>query len=111
MNEVNFDQSDVDQNRTIVMLTCIIEIIVPFIFFLPLVACKESEYGKFYANQCFLLFICDVVAGVLTRIPIISYLGWVIGVVMLVVGIINAINAYNGVRKGIPLIGTIEIFK
>ncbi len=111
MNEEYFEQSDVEQNKTIVMLTCVIEIIIPIIFFLPLVACKDSAYGKYYANQCFLLFICDVAAGILTRIRIISYAGWLIGVVLLIFGILNAVNANSGARKGIPLIGSIEIFK
>ena len=102
-----FDQNDVQQNKTIVMLTCVLVIFCPILFFLPLVACKDSPYAKFYANQCLLIFIGDLVAG-LTAIILI---GGIIGIAVFIFAIINAVNANNGLRKGIPLVGGIEIIK
>ena len=102
-----FDQSDVEQNKTIVLLTCVLMIFVPVIFFLPLVACNNSPYARFYANQCLLLFIADLIAGAATFVVI----GFFLGIVLFVFTIINAVNANNGARKGIPIIGGIEIIK
>lgn len=102
-----FDQSDVEQNKTIVMLTCVLVIFIPILFFLPLVACKDSEYAKFYANQCLLIFLGDIVAGITAFILI----GGIIGIAVFIFAIINAVNANNGLRKGIPLLGGITIIK
>ena len=102
-----FDQNDVQQNKTVVLLTCILIIFIPILFFLPLVACKDSPYAKFYANQCLLLFIANIIAGVTTFIVI----GIFIYIAVFIFEIINAVNANNGLRKGIPLIGGIEIIK
>lgn len=102
-----FDQSDVEQNKTIVLLTCVLVIFFPILFFLPLVACNNSPYGRFYANQCLLIFIADIIAGATSFIVI----GIFVGIAVFVFAIMNAVNANNGVRKGIPLIGGIEIIK
>ncbi|MBQ8780070.1 MAG: hypothetical protein IJZ72_00145 [Oscillospiraceae bacterium] len=101
MGEVYFDQNDVEQNKTIVLLTCILCIFVPFLFFLPIVACKDSEYGKFYANQCLILFIGYLVSCITAVVVI----GGLLGIVVLVFSIMNAVNASNGVKKAIPLVG------
>lgn len=107
MNEEYFDQSDVEQNKTVVLLTCILIIFIPILFFLPLVACPNSAYGRYYANQCLLLFICYIVSAITTFILI----GAVIGVIVFIFAIMNAVNANKGIRKGIPLLGNIEIIK
>lgn len=101
-----FSQEDIAQNKTIVLLTAILQIFVGIIFFLPLVCCKDSEYGKFYANQGLLLLIMSVATTVLGFIPV---LGWIaapiVGIAALVFAIMNAVNASKGLRKGIPFIG------
>lgn len=101
-----FDQADIEQNKTIVLLTAILQIFIGIIFFLPLICCKDSEYGKFYANQGLLLLIMSVATTILGFIPI---LGWIaapiVGIAALVFAIMNAVNASKGLRKGIPLIG------
>ena len=102
-----FDQSDVEQNKTVVLLTCILVIFFPILFFLPLVACKDSPYARFFANQCLLIFIGDIIAGATAIILV----GGLIGIAMFIFSIVNAVNANNGMRKGIPLVGGIEIIK
>ncbi len=56
--------------------------------------------------------LMDVAAGIVLIIPI---LGWiaspVIGIASLVFAIMNAVNANSGARKGIPILGGIEIIK
>ncbi|MCH5194864.1 MAG: hypothetical protein J1F11_12955 [Oscillospiraceae bacterium] len=102
-----FDQSDVEQNKTIVLLTCILILFVPILFFLPLVACGNSAYGRFYANQCLLLFIGYIISIVTAFILV----GGLIGIIVFIFAIMNAVNASKGLRKGIPLVGGIEIIK
>lgn len=94
-----FDQADIEKNKNIVLLTAILQIFIPIIFFLPLVCCKDSEYGKFYANQGLLLLLAEIICGI---IPII---GWIAAIAVFVFAIMNAVNASKGLKKGIPLIG------
>ncbi len=112
MGETYFDQADVQQNKTMVLLTAILQIFIPILFFLPLVACQGSAYGRFYANQGLLLLLMFVASGVIAIIPI---LGWiatiVIGIAAFIFGIMNAVNANKGIRKGIPILGGIELIK
>ena len=112
MNETYFDQSDVEQNKSIVLMTAILQIFIGILFFLPLVCCKDSPYGKFYANQGLLIFLLGIAASVVLIIPILGWIaGPVIGIANLVFAIMNAVNANSGVRKGIPIIGGIELIK
>jgi len=112
MNETYFDQNDVTQNKTIVLLTAILQIFFPILFFLPLVCCQNSAYGKFFANQGLLILILYLASGVINIIPILGQIACVIiFVATLVFAILNAVNASSGVRKGIPILGGIEIIK
>lgn len=112
MNETYFDQSDIEQNKTIVLLSAILQIFFPIIFFLPLVACQNSAYGRYFANQGLLLLLMYIASGVVLIIPILGWIaGPVIGIATLVFAIINAVNANRGARKGIPILGNIELIK
>lgn len=112
MNETYFDQNDVQQNKTIVLLSAILQIFVPILFFLPLVCCQNSSYGKFYANQGLLIFLLYLASGVVMIIPILGWIaGIVVGIANFVFAIMNAVNANSGVRKGIPILGGIELIK
>ena len=107
-----FDQSDVEQNKSMVLLAAILQIFIGVLFFLPLVACKDSAYGKFYANQGLLIFLIRIISSAILAIPILGWIaGPIIGIANLVFAIMNAVNASKGLRKGIPLVGGIEIIK
>ena len=112
MNETYFDQSDVEQNKTMVLLSAILQIFIPILFFLPLVCCQNSAYGKFYANQGLLILLLYIASSVVLVIPILGWIaGPIIGIANLVFAIMNAVNANSGVRKGIPILGGIELIK
>lgn len=112
MNETYFDQSDVEQNKTMVLLTAILQIFIPILFFLPLVACQNSQYGKFYANQGLLLLLLYIGSGVVNIIPILGQIACVVvGIATFVFSIMNAVNSNKGIRKGIPILGNVELIK
>jgi uncharacterized membrane protein len=63
-----FDPADIEKNKTMAGLAY-------FIFFLPLLACPDSAFGKFHANQALLLLIVSIAGSiVLSIIPIIGWL-------------------------------------
>lgn len=112
MNETYFDQNDVQQNKTMVLLSAILQIFIPILFFLPLVCCQNSPYGRFYANQGLLILLIDIAASAVLIIPILGWIaGPIIGIANLVFAIMNAINANKGIRKGIPIVGGVELIK
>ncbi len=84
------------------------------IFFLPLLTNPESEYGKFHANQGLLLLITSLAINLVgALIPIIGWflilpLGFIFVLILFVTGIVNAVN---GRKKRLPLIGGIDIIK
>lgn len=112
MNETVFDPQDVETNKNMVLLTAIIQIFIPILFFLPLVCCKDSQFGKFYANQGLLLLLLYVCSSVLNIIPILGTIAYVvIGIATFVFSIMNAVNVKQVNGKTIPFVGSIELIK
>ena len=101
-----FDQADIDKNKTMAGLAYLI-------FFLPLLACPESKYAKFHANQALLLFIVAVVGNIV--LSIIPFIGWVLlpifAVVIFIFAIIGMINGFTGKAKRLPIFGKFNILK
>lgn len=100
------DPADVEKNKVMAGLAYIL-------FFLPLIACPDSKYGKFHANQGLLLFIVSVAGNfILGIIPII---GWILmpifGIGVLIVAIMGLINGLNGNAKDLPVIGKYRIIR
>ena len=89
----------------------------------PLLAGK-TQFARFHANQGLVLFIADIILGVMIGITVgvLSLLG-VIGVVLgsivsgvfglciFVLVIMGIINAANGEMKPLPIIGGITLIK
>jgi uncharacterized membrane protein len=98
---------DVEKNKPMAILAYII-------FFIPLLAARESKFAMYHANQGFLVFLTALAVNVIGMlIPII---GWFIivpfgNLFVLVLVILGIINAANGQMKPLPLFGKIEIFK
>jgi uncharacterized membrane protein len=101
-----FSQEDIEKNK-------VVSAFAYFIFFLPLLACPGSPFGKFHANQGLLLLI-TCVAGefILGLVPV---FGWIIlpvfSIAMFIIGIIGLINTLNGNAKELPVIGKYKIIK
>lgn len=83
------------------------------LFFLPLVACPDSRFGKFHANQGLLLLIVGVGGGII--LGIIPLIGWILlpffYIAITVFAIIGLINGFKGVAKELPLFGKFRIIK
>ena len=99
--------ADVEKNKVMAILAYIL-------FFVPLLAAKDSPFAMYHANQGLLLFLMSVSVNIIGYlVPII---GWFIvlpvgGIAVLVFMILGIINAANGQMKPLPLIGGISILK
>ncbi|MDF2537255.1 MAG: putative rane protein [Herbinix sp.] len=101
-----FEPADIEKNKTMAGLGIII-------FFLPLIACPESKFGRFYANQGLLLFILGVGGSII--LSLIPFIGWFLlpffSIATLVLAIIGLINGLGGKAKELPLIGRFRLIK
>ncbi len=101
-----FDLQDIEKNKTMAGLAYII-------FFLPLLVCPESKYGKFHANQALILLLVGIIGNVILGfIPII---GWILmpifAIAVLILGIMGLVNGFSGKAKKLPIIGKFSIIK
>ncbi len=102
-----FDPADIEANKIMAVLAYII-------FFIPLLAAKESPFAKFHANQGLTLFLAAMAVSIVGSI--IPILGWFLilpvgCIVIAVLGIIGIINAFGGKAKDLPIIGKFRIIK
>ena len=100
-----FDKDDIEKNKAMGLLAYIL-------FFIPLLAAKDSPFAKYHTNQGLVLFICGLISSVVWIIPI---LGWIVApilsLVITVFAVIGIINALNGKAKELPIIGKYRILK
>ncbi len=100
-----FNPIDIENNKVMGFLGYLI-------FFVPLLAAKDSYYAKFHANQGFGFFLGYVICSVLWIIPI---LGWIAApicyIVLGVFSIIGMVNALSGKAKKLPIVNKLNIFK
>jgi Predicted membrane protein len=101
-----YDAADIEKNKVISGLAYIL-------FFLPLLACPESKYGRFHTNQALILFLGSIAGSIiLSLIPII---GWILlpffSIAVLVFAVIGLINGLTGKAKELPLIGKFRLLK
>jgi len=71
---------------------------------------EKDHFLKYHMRQSFGLFVAGFVVGfaigiVATVVPMLAMLSFVIGGLNLILMIIGAINASNGVKKPLPVIG------
>ncbi|NLJ87511.1 MAG: hypothetical protein GX327_01800 [Epulopiscium sp.] len=101
-----YTPEDIENNKTMAGLAYLL-------FFLPLLACPESRYAKFHANQALILLIAAIAGNVV--LGIIPIIGWLLipiyGIGVLILGIMGLVNGFGGKAKELPLIGKFTILK
>ena len=114
MEEKEFDEKDIKQNSTFAALAYIL-------FFLPLITCKDSKYGRFHANQGLILLIVSLIGSIIFAIISsirpwrLAWFGrllsvaWILATIAFIV--IGVVNAVNEKAKELPIIGKFRIIK
>lgn len=112
-----YDEEDIRQNKTMAGLAYIL-------FFLPLIVCKDSRFGRFHANQGLLLLILSVTGYIAISIvtTILATITWrlfgfitllysIYGLFIMAVAIYGLVNGLNGKAKELPVIGKYRIIQ
>lgn len=114
----NYDKNELKENKVVFALSYLW-----ILFFLPLVACPDSKAGKFHANQGLLTLIlgvlisvtCTIIGTCFSIIPfgyvITSIVSTLLGLAHLILVIIGIVNALNERVVELPVIGKIRIIK
>ena len=101
------DPNDIQQNKVMAVLAYF-----GILFLIPLLAAPNSRFARFHANQGLILFLAEVILGVIAIIPFVGWilcgLGEIAAFVFMILGIVHAAN---GEAKELPLIGKISIIK
>ncbi|MFC4600754.1 DUF4870 domain-containing protein [Cohnella hongkongensis] len=99
-------ESDIQQNK-------VMAIIAYLLFFVPLLAAKDSPFAQYHARQGLNLFLLALATNIV--LGIIPFIGWLLlplaNLVILGLVIIGILAAANGQVKPLPLIGKYEILK
>ncbi|OIO06763.1 hypothetical protein CO115_01370 [Candidatus Falkowbacteria bacterium CG_4_9_14_3_um_filter_36_9] len=87
---------DVEANKTIAALSYLW-----ILFLIPLLTKKNSKFCQFHAKQGLILFIIEIVGGLIFWFPV---FGQILMLALLVVSVIGIIKALNGEWWKIPYI-------
>lgn len=104
-----YDSSEVSQ----LQIPTVLAYIFPFLFFLPKIKNGNSQYANFIGNQTITMFVGYVISGILTKLPIISFLGPILSLVIFCLTVLGIIDAVNGRVRKLPIVHqfTIQAFK
>ena len=103
--KIVFDAEDIQKNKGIAAVANI-----PILFWLPLVAAKDSPFAKFYANQGLLFLLAGIAVSIINVIPLLGQIVYIIaGIALFVFLIMNIVAAANGEAKEAPIFGSIKI--
>jgi uncharacterized membrane protein len=104
--ETSYTPEDIESSKVMAGLAYIL-------FFLPLVVCPDSPYGRYHANQGLLLLLLGVGGSII--LGIIPIIGWLLlpifALVVFVFAIMGLINGFTGKAKPLPLIGKYQLIK
>ena len=109
------EAQDVENNKVMAVLAYI-----GILVLVPILAAKESRFARYHANQGLVLFIAEIVVGIVVGIVrtgmafvglglIGHLLGWAFNVLCLLLMVLGIINAAKGALKELPVLGKIAI--
>ncbi len=103
--EIVMDAADVEKNRGMAVLAYIL-------FFVPLLAAKDSRFAMYHANQGLLLLLAAIAVNVIGGV--IPVLGWLIilplgNLAVFILLVIGIVRSAGGQAKPLPFIGEINI--
>ncbi|NQX58537.1 DUF4870 domain-containing protein [Paenibacillus qinlingensis] len=101
-----YDSTDIQSNKGMAILAYIL-------FFIPLIAAKESKFAWYHANQGLTLFLSWVIVNVV--LGIIPFIGWILqpiaNLALVILAVLGIVAAAQGQVKPLPIIGSYTLLK
>ena len=98
-------REEVEKNKIFAMLAYLL-------FFLPLIACPSSSFGRYHANQGLIVLICCVILSIVQIIPFVGQIVFLGGGICMIVLILMGIgNAAQGKMVPLPVIGQFHLIR
>lgn len=101
-----YEPGDVERNKGMAIVAYIL-------FFIPLIAAKESRYAMYHANQGLTLFLTALALNVV--LGVIPILGWILlpfaNLAVLLLAVLGIVAAAQGRVKPLPVIGKYTLLK
>lgn len=98
------DQGDIEKNKAMAVLSYI-----GILCLIPLLAAKESKFAQFHAKQGLVLFLAEIVVGILYAIPVINvvmfFIGWILYILVLILAIMGIVYTLQGKYWKMPVLG------
>lgn len=114
---VQFEQEDIEKNKTIAALAYLL-------FFLPLVVCPDSKFGRFHANQALVMLITSIAGSIVVTVLtfvfalvlpfltiVTTLLSIVLSVAIFALFLYGLIFTLKGEARPLPVIGKFTILK
>lgn len=101
-----YDEQDVRSNKAYAILAYF-----GILVLIPLFLAKDSKFARFHTNQGVIIFGCYILAYILSLIPVLKYLTWVVDVALLVLACLGILSAAKGEAKELPVIGRYRFIK
>ncbi len=100
----DFDPQDIADNKLMAALAYL-----GWLILIPLLAtpAKDSPFVRFHVNQGLILLVCILISGVLSAVCI----GVITGIICVVLLVIGIVNALNGRAIELPIVGKYRIMK
>ena len=87
LQNLNDKDWDIEQNKNIAALSY-----VWVLCLVPLLGKRNSEFAQFHAKQGLVIFILEVIVGLLIWFPVFGQLGMLVLIIVSVLGIVKAVN-------------------
>lgn len=101
-----YDSTDIQSNKGMAIIAYIL-------FFVPLIAAKDSKFAMYHANQGLTLFLCCVILNVV--LGIIPIIGWIllplVNLALVIFAVLGIVAAAQGQVKPLPVIGAYTLLK
>ncbi len=105
----HYDPDDIQKNKGMAILSYISILVL-----IPIFAAKDSKFARFHANQGLILFVAEIVLGIVcAALGFIPVVGWIVNAVVYLVEvaymILGIVYAAQGKAKDLPIIGQYKL--
>ena len=69
------------------------------LWFIPLLLKRDSAYVQFHVKQCIVLFVAEVICGIIPMI------GWLISLFLIILAVMGVLEALAGRYWQMPILG------